>query len=352
MKNKYFLIFCLAYSLCFGQIPAGYYNSASGLTGAPLKTALHNIIKGHTSITYAALWTSFDSTDTKANGEIWDIYSDVPGGTPPYVYHNPANKCGNYNSEADCFNREHSWPESWFNGVIGPYTDLFHIYPTDGWVNNKRADFPYGEVSNATYTSLNGGKLGLNTTAGYALTVFEPINEYKGDLARGYFYMTTRYMGEDSAWSTSGSVNKSAIEPWAVCLFLKWHHQDTVSIKEINRNNAIYKIQNNRNPFIDHPQWVDSIFSCALTSINNITAPKLCCNIFPNPASQKVTLVFSQNILKANIYLYNSLGQEIITQTLENTNALNLNISNLPKGFYTVRVNAGATSIQQKLLVE
>ena len=115
-------MFFISSSFCFGQIPAGYYNSASGLTGAPLKTALHNIIKGHTSITYAALWTSFDSTDTKSNGQIWDIYSDVPGGTPPYVYYNPANKCGNYNSEADCFNREHSWPESWFNGVTGPYT--------------------------------------------------------------------------------------------------------------------------------------------------------------------------------------------------------------------------------------
>jgi endonuclease I len=352
MRNKYILIFCLIFSFCFGQIPTGYYNSTTGLTGTSLKMALHNIIKGHTSITYAALWTSFDSTDTKLNGEIWDIYSDVPGGTPPYVYHNPANKCGNYNSEADCFNREHSWPESWFNGVTGPYTDMFHIYPTDGWVNNKRSDFPYGEVSNPTYTSLNGGKLGPNTTAGYVLTVFEPINEYKGDLARGYFYMTTRYMGEDTAWSTSDAVNKSAIEPWAVCLFLKWHHQDIVSLKEINRNNAIYKIQNNRNPFIDHPEWADSIFSCLLTSINSVSAPQLKFSIFPNPSNEKVNIVFSQNISKASVHLYNCVGQEMITQTIENSNGLELNVTNLAKGVYIVRVNSGNYSIQNKLLVE
>ena len=351
MKNKYFLAFSLLVSIGFAQIPAGYYNSANGLTGTNLKTALYNIIKGHTSITYAQIWTSYDSTDVRNVNQIWDIYSDVPGGTPPYTYTYQTNQCGNYNSEADCYNREHSWPESWFNGVAGPYTDLFHIYPTDGWVNNKRADFPYGEVSAPTYTSLNGGKLGPNTTTGYALTVFEPINEYKGDLARGYFYMTTRYMTEDAAWDSSDAVTKSTIKPWAVCLLLKWHHQDAVSTKEINRNNAIYKIQNNRNPFIDHPEYVDSIFSCTLTGINKIEEPQMQLSVFPNPGTDKVTILFSQNIPNATISLSNYFGQEIVSQQINNINSLQLNVSNFAKGIYIVRLISGKNTSQQKLVI-
>ena len=353
MKHNYLLLLCLSASVCCAQIPAGYYTNANGLSGTPLKSALHTIIKGHTSISYANILSAYDSTDTKANGQIWDMYSDVPGGTPPYVYTNPANRCGNYNSEGDCFNREHSWPESWFNGLSPSYTDMFHIYPTDGWVNNKRANYPYGEVSNPTWTSLNGGKLGPNTTAGYSLTVFEPINEYKGDLARGYFYMTTRYMGEDSLWSTSDATNKSTIEPWAVCLLLKWHHQDTVSSKEINRNNAVYKIQHNRNPFIDHPEWADSIFSCALTTgIHSVTEPTYNLSVFPNPAIEFVQIIFSEKISNAGIHLYNCMGEELITQTLQNNQAAQLNIHYLAKGIYIIRVNTGNYSTQKKLLIE
>ncbi len=352
MKNKYIFIFSIFISISFAQIPTGYYNAATGLTGATLKNALHNIIKGHTSITYAQLWTSFDSTDIKPNGQIWDMYSDIPNGPPPYTYTYQTNQCGNYNSEGDCYNREHSWPQSWFNGVAGPYTDMFHIYPTDGWVNNKRGDYPYGEVLAPIYTSLNGGKLGPNTSTGYALTVFEPINEYKGDLARGYFYMTTRYMGEDSAWSFSDAVNKSTIQPWAVCLLLKWHHQDVVSTKEINRNNAIYKIQHNRNPFIDYPEYADSIFTCTLTDINVVKEPQLQLSVFPNPGTDKVTILFSQNISNAGISLSDCLGREIISQHIDNVNSLQLSISNLAKGIYIIRVNSGNYSTQQKLHVK
>jgi len=353
MKNKYLLGFCLLASFCFGQIPVGYYNTTSGLSGAPLINALHNIIKGHTSITYANLYVAFDSTDTKSNGQVWDMYSDIPSGMPPYVYINDsANRCGNYNSEADCFNREHSWPQSWFNGVSGPYTDLFHIYPTDGWVNNKRNNYPYGEVSVPAWTSLNGSKLGPNTTVGYALTVFEPIDEYKGDLARGYFYMSTRYMGEDSLWSSSDATNKSVIEPWELCVLLSWHHRDIVSTKEINRNNAVFKIQNNRNPFIDHPEWADSIFSCALTSIQTVAKPGINFSIFPNPGNEKVNIVFSNTISKGIMHLYNCMGEEVQAQTIENTNDLQLNLTNLVKGIYIVRINSRNYSVQKKLLVE
>jgi endonuclease I len=353
MKNRFILGFCLIGSLCAGQIPAGYYSTASGLSGNALQTALHNIIKGHTAITYAQLYIAFDSTDTKPNGQVWDMYSDIPSGTPPYTYINDTSgRCGNYNSEADCFNREHSWPQSWFNALDPPHVDLFHIYPTDGWVNGKRSDYPYGEVTSATWTSMNGSKLGPNTTAGYALTVFEPIDEYKGDLARGYFYMSTRYMGEDSLWSTSAATNRSVILPWEVCVLLSWHHQDVVSTKEINRNNAVYKIQNNRNPFIDHPEYADSVFSCILASINNINTPQINCSVFPNPGREKVSIVFSEKIARANISLNNELGEEIISQKIKDSEGLQLNVSTYAKGIYILKINSDKFSLQKKLVIE
>lgn len=351
MRKRYFAALCFNASLVLAQPPAGYYNSASGLTAAPLKMALHNIIKGHTSVTYAGLWTAFDSTDVKPNGQVWDIYSDVPGGTPPYTYTYQTDQCGNYNGEGDCYNREHSWPESWFNGVAGPYTDLFHIYPTDGWVNNKRGDYPYGEVSNPTYTSLNGGKLGPNTSTGYNLTVFEPVNEYKGDLARGYFYMSTRYMNEDSAWGSSDAVAKSILKPWAVCLLLKWHKQDPVSAKEINRNNAVYKIQHNRNPFIDHPEWADSVFNCTLTSINRLADQSLRIEAFPNPAKNELHIVLPEKMAMGSLHIYNCLGEEMLMTDLQ-TNALTLDISGLNKGMYVLGFSCGNMAGWQKILID
>lgn len=352
MLKRLTLCFWVINSFCFAQIPAGYYSSATGLSGPALKSALHNIIKGHTVITYAQIMSAFDSTDTKPNGEIWDMYSDVPSGTPPYVYHNPANRCGNYAGEGDCFNREHSWPQSWFNGVSPPYSDLFHIYATDGYVNGKRNDFPYGEVTTATWTSQNGGKLGPNTTPGYSLTVFEPIDAYKGDLARGYFYMSTRYMGEDTAWSSSDAVSRSTILPWQLCVLLNWHHQDVVSAKEINRNNAVYKIQNNRNPFIDHPEWADSIFACTLTSVKELNKPVFNFSIYPNPGKEKVSLIFSEKTPKATVQLCNELGQVVLSQQIKDSEGLQLNTSVLSRGVYIVKVSSDKFSLQRKLVIE
>ncbi len=353
MKIKFIFSFCFISAFCFGQIPVGYYNGANGLTGAPLMSALHNIIKNHTVVSYANLYVAFDSTDIKPNGEVWDMYSDMPGGTPPYVYTNiAADRCGSYNSEADCFNREHSWPQSWFNGASPAYSDLFHLYPTDGYVNNRRNNYPYGEVSTPIWTSLNGSKLGPNTTTGYFLTVFEPIDEYKGDLARGFFYMSTRYTTEDATWGTSDATNKSVIEPWELCILLTWHHQDTVSTKEIDRNNEVYDIQNNRNPFIDYPEWADSIFVCTLPAVNIKENAEIKFSIFPNPTNENVTIILSSVIDNGVVRLYNYLGEEIITQEIENANELKLNVDHLAKGIYIVQINFGKFSAQRKLVVK
>lgn len=251
------------------QIPDGYYATAEGKTGAELKTALYNIIKNHTVISYDGLWTAFQYTDKKSNGKVWDMYSDKPGQTPPYEFTFVTDQCGNYNSEGDCYNREHSFPKSWFNDASPMYSDLFHLYPTDGYVNNRRSNFIFGEVTSVTWTSLNGSKLGTSSASGATLTVFEPIDEYKGDFARTYFYMATRYENLIATWASYNTEAKAildgttypAYKQWYITLLLKWNQQDPVSQKEIDRNNVVYSsYQHNRNPFIDHPEYAQLIW--------------------------------------------------------------------------------------------
>ncbi|MCC6840239.1 MAG: endonuclease [Flavobacteriales bacterium] len=250
-------------SCASAQPPAGYYASAEGLSGQPLRVALHNIIDNHTVLSYGDLWDAYATTDAKPGNKVWDMYSDVPGGTPPYVYTLFSDQCGSYNSEGDCYNREHSFPQSWFNDANPMRTDLFHVYPTDGWVNNKRGNLPYGEVGSADWTSQNGSKVGLCISPGYNGTVFEPIDEYKGDLARTYFYMMTRYYGEMSGWN-SDMLQGGDLSPWAMALLIDWHDQDPVSSKETARNNAVFALQDNRNPYIDRPEWVHAIWGLIL----------------------------------------------------------------------------------------
>jgi len=240
--------------------PAGYYDSADGLSGTELQQALHDIIDNHTSQTYTYLWTAFQSTDKKDNGYVWDMYSDIPGGSPVYNYTFVTDQCGSYGIEGDCYNREHSFPKSWFNDASPMYTDLFHLYPTDGYVNGRRNNYPYGETDHPTWSSSNGSKLGPCDYPGYSGTVFEPIDNYKGDLARTYFYMATRYYGEDAAWPGSDMVDGSQPKEWALTLLMEWHTNDPVSTKELDRNDAVFAIQKNRNPYIDHPEYVDLVW--------------------------------------------------------------------------------------------
>ena len=240
----------------FAPPPPGYYDPAEGKTGAALRAALHAIIDDHTVVPYADTWVSFATTDDKPNGTVWDMYSDVPGGTPPYEYQFFVDQGGAGGQEGTGYNREHSWPQSWFGGDVPPMnSDLFQLYPTDNWVNNQRGSFPYGEVDSPNWTSLNGCKLGPCAYPGYSGTAFEPIDAYKGDFARSYFYMTTRYYLEDGAWPTTDMTDGADLLPWAVDMLLEWNAQDPVSQKEIDRNGAVYDLQGNRNPFIDRPEF-------------------------------------------------------------------------------------------------
>ncbi len=295
---RFQLLACLLLiaGLLSAQPPAGYYDDAEGLNGEALQVAPHHIINDHTEVSYNSIWTHFESTDAKPNGKVWDMYSDIPG-NPPYEYTFSTDQCtaATVENENECYNREHSFPRSWYgpggNEIEPMHTDLFHVYPTDAWVNALRSYYPFGTVSDPETTTLNGGKLGSNTAPGYTGTVFEPIDEYKGDLARTMFYMVTRYYDQVDDWpenSTFGDLvldgsNHPALKEWYVDLLMEWHTQDPVSQKEIDRNNAVYAIQGNRNPFIDHPEYVNYIWGDGQSAepqyhVNNFSAQTITLN--------------------------------------------------------------------------
>jgi endonuclease I len=263
-----FLFLSVILVSAIAQIPNGYYNGTSGLKGNDLKLKLREIItNGHRQNSYNDLFNYYKSTDNYGNNRVWDMYSIKADGTADYWYYyskktNNSSKSG----EGEGFNREHSVPQSWFDKKLPMKADLFIVYPTDKYVNNRRGSFPYGETDSPTWTSTNGSKLGPCSFQGYTGTVFEPIDKYKGDFARTYFYTVTRY--DVSNW-TGESFSGDGLSNWALKLFLKWNDEDPVSQKEIDRNDSVYKIQGNRNPYIDHPEWVHCVFENKCNSIIN-----------------------------------------------------------------------------------
>lgn len=243
-------------------IPDGYYASVDHLSSSEaILDALHDKIKNHNVIAYRSLEAYYEQTDFYSD-TVWDMYS-----TCRFTMAD-ANK--SQNTVCDAWNKEHSIPQSWFNEGSPMKSDLFHVYPTDARVNNFRGNLPYGEVNGSNgagfpdnYQNHGLGKKGSNTFSGYTGTVFEPADDYKGDFARTYFYMVARY--RDKALTSSGgsavfTSNKTNLTAYAKNLFLKWHRNDPVSQKEIDRNQAVYGIQNNRNPFIDYPELVEYIW--------------------------------------------------------------------------------------------
>ena len=235
-----------------------YYQDAAGKTGAELKTALCAIIYNRTERTYGDLWTDFRSTDARSDGMVWDMYSGISNFT-----FGTDQDPGSGNKEGQYYNREHSWPNSWFGGKVQPmYTDLHHMYPVDKVVNNRRSNNPFGETDGQSYQSAGGfSKLGKCTYPGYDGTVFEPNDEYKGDFARTYFYMVTCYEEKLPDWyeryadvrPTIDGTTYPALARWQLEMLMQWSAQDPVSQKETNRNEAVSKIQYNRNPYIDYP---------------------------------------------------------------------------------------------------
>lgn len=244
--------------------PSDYYADALNLSDHALLTALYNIITSHTNIGYDGLWNAYDDTDTNADGYYIDMYSTYD----KYTY---SNKCGSYSAIGDCINREHSVPKSWWGGGKLPqYSDIFNIVPTDGYVNNQRSNYPYGVCEGGTRLSNDGyvakGRMGYSTREGYSGRVFEPDDEYKGDFARAYFYMAACYNDVISGWTKSGGSaffagnSYPVFTDYAIDLLMEWHRLDPVSEKETTRNCYAHAWQDNRNPFIDHPELAEHIW--------------------------------------------------------------------------------------------
>ena len=259
-----------------------YYTNADGKSGTSLYDALNTITnKGFGTLGYDGAITAYQKSDVypadsvgKA-GKLWDMY-----GACSFTL---GDECGNYSGECDCYNREHSIPKSWWGGGKNHmYSDIFHLVPTDGYVNNRRSNYAFGEVNNVTYT-YNGCKLGSPkavstdkatlygvTTATISVDkVFEPRDEYKGDFARGYLGMIAKYSNTSysitsgaggSIFEAFSSTTHFGLTQYGVVLLMKWHREDPVSQKEIDRNNGIQKTQGNRNPFIDYPYLAEYIW--------------------------------------------------------------------------------------------
>ena len=247
-----------------------YYSSANGKSGDALREALYSIIKDHTIIGYTSLpqncYAAATSPSDFNNGNdklLEDIYSSYPytssqGGAS-------ASNCGLG------WNKEHTVPKSWFGSESPMYSDAFHIYPTDINMNSLRSNYPYGETDATLGCEQYGyGALGTSNRSGYSGTVFEPREtatvNYKGDLARTYFYMLTCYMETNFTQATGGAVmftytnNTADFTPYGLDLMMEWHREDPVSEKERIRNDAIYAHQKNRNPFIDYPCLAEYIW--------------------------------------------------------------------------------------------
>lgn len=234
------------------EVPEDYYADIYGKSGRALKNAVSELCKRHTVVTYGSLWYHFPKTDCRLDNpdRVWDMYSNKT-----YWFRGTSSVSG--------MNKEHSLPKSWWGGTENDaYTDLNHLYPSDAAANSAKLHHPLGEVSKVEFD--NGScKVGSPMTGqgGGSATVFEPADEYKGDFARTYFYMATTY--QDLTWKYTYMLNNTSwltLNDWSINMLLKWARQDPVSDKELARNEAVYKIQNNRNPFIDNPELMEYIW--------------------------------------------------------------------------------------------
>ena len=373
--------FLLLAAAGFCQIPAGYYNSANGFTGYRMKTKLKKIVtNGHDPQSYKkGLWSLYANSIRdyyyENDGTILDIYSENPAGADPYSFTPVTNQCGSYNAEGDCYNKEHLIPQAYFSSAMPMYSDAHHIVPTDGKVNGWRGNLPFGVVSGTATNGCNAGatntpchtannsKLGSNLNSGYSAgfsgKVFEPIDEFKGDVARSFLYFATRYEddmpGFYSAAASSlevkamfdGSSNK-VFNSTFLNILLVWNAQDPVSAKEIAFNNAIYNFQSNRNPYIDHPEYVTAVWGAPL-SVSPTTVLQSV-SLYPNPASNNTVNIYSETTLD-KIEIINLNGQMVRTVDTNSEVDNVYTISDLPQGFYLVRLASGNESVVKKLIV-
>jgi len=357
MKKIYTLLLLFVTIIAFPQEPTGYYNAAAGFTGYDLKTKLKTIITtGHSGKSYDNLFTdvkAFKATDVdlfyENDGSVLDMYSEKPNSADAYNYHYVAgDKCGQYQTESDCYNGEHFVPQSTYNSQMPMVGDIHQLTPTDGYVNNRRNNFPFGKVTTPTWTSTNGSKLGNISVTGYSGLAFEPIDEFKGDVARILLYFVTRYESQIPNYSFpmfNGTQNQAFKTPFLEML-IGWHNLDPVSPREIYRNNKAYLYQGNRNPYIDHPEFVGMIWPNLSTADFALTNA----SVYPNPSNNHRINIETEKVLD-EIQLININGQ--LVQQIKNPNAQNntYTLENLPSGFYFLKLSSKNHSTTKKVII-
>ncbi|MGA6161725.1 endonuclease I family protein [Amycolatopsis magusensis] len=224
-----------------------YYAGAEGKTGAELKAALHTIISsGVSTLNYDDVWEALKTTDEDP--------ADASNVT--LLYSGESRSKDANGGDAGDWNREHTWAKSHgdFGTSPGPGTDIHHLRATDVTVNSIRGNKDF----DAGGEPVDGAPGNLTDDDS-----FEPRDAVKGDVARMILYMGVRWDGGDGFPDLEPNDqvgNGAAPAIGKVSVLLQWHEQDPVDSVEQNRNEAIFGIQKNRNPFIDHPEWADSVY--------------------------------------------------------------------------------------------
>jgi hypothetical protein len=329
-----FIVLCLYFFLVTGllsaQIPAGYYYNAQNKKKDELKTALHQIAVPERVLRYGSgegyIWEGFYKCDRREDGSVVDMYSSITRYFDEF-------------KSVSGMHIEHSFPKSWWGGGEWmAYKDLYHLYPSDGSINISKSNNPLGVVTGRT-TSDNGvSKVGAATYPGYSGNVFEPADEFKGDFARSYFYVVTAYQDLAPYWN-SPMLNKNTYpvwKPWAIELLKQWHEQDPVSIKEILRQEEVFKIQGNRNPFIDYPELVSYIWG-------NDTV-----NTFPFPVETEPFLVSPKNgsTIDCGVIMNgDSILQQVFVQGANINSNVNLSLSLNNQKFFLRTLSINKTEI-------
>jgi endonuclease I len=335
------LVLSLHFS-ALAQVPEGYYNHANHLTGDELKSALHEIIKGHKSFPY-----------TSANTDVWDILKETDKDTA-----NPenvilfysgwsVNAAQEYNN-GNGWTRESVWASSHgnFGTSKGAGTDVHHIRPADPSVNSARnnKDFDRGG-----HIYIDGdGPTECRTDA----DSWEPRDAVKGDVARMLFYMAVRYEGTggEPDLELADAVNTMNLNETGkgfhgkLSALLEWHHADPVDSLERRRNDIIYSFQNNRNPFIDHPELVEKIWvPSTYTKLKEKPV-----KIIPNPACDFISLggVTGEPV---HGYIY-SLSGYIVSEFEVPGNA-SVPVHHLAPGIYFLKVIMEHEVYSEKLII-
>ena len=290
--------------ICEAAIPTGYYYFLKGKKKAELKSTLSGVSTPVYVLDYGSgegyTWQGFYKTDRNADNTVKDMYS------------NTVRSFDGYNS-INGMAIEHSFPKSWWGGYENTaYKDLFNLYPADSYTNGIKNNLPLGEVVSGVILDNGVSKIGVNgfeTT--YSGNCFEPSDEYKGDFARSYMYMASVYESLANLWDSPMLIHNQpypAWQPWAIDLLLKWCREDPVSAKEKARNDSIYTIQNNRNPFVDHPELAEYIWG------NDTT------NMFDYPEETDAFLISPRRMTKLDFGLLYANTNNTINLNLQGVN--------------------------------